>query len=73
MYVATAEPCRIRVNRVEVGVQGGFDPYPNLDRPRIQQYDILKPLREGEELHRAGGDRSWSIGVLPGGCTHRER
>ncbi len=50
MYVATAEPCRIRVNRVEVGVQGGFDPYPNLDRPRIQQYDILKSLREGENL-----------------------
>jgi hypothetical protein len=50
MFVATAEPCRIRVNRVEVGVQGGFDPYPNLDRPRIQQYDILKPLREGENL-----------------------
>ncbi len=50
MNVATAEPCRIRVNRVEVGVQGGFDPYPNLDRPRIQLYDILKPLREGENL-----------------------
>src|SRR5258708_30184831 len=50
MYVATAEPCRIRVNGVEVGVQGGFDPYPNLDRPRIQQYDILKPLRDGENL-----------------------
>src|SRR5260370_7813297 len=50
MNVETGEPCRIRVNRVEVGVQGGFDPYPNLDRPRIQQYDILKPLREGENL-----------------------
>jgi hypothetical protein len=50
MYVATVEPCRLRVNGVEVGVQGGFDPYPNLDRPRIQRYDILKPLGKGENL-----------------------
>src|SRR5947209_18821405 len=50
MHIATVEPCRIRVNGVEVGVQGGFDPYPNLDRPRIQRYDVRKALREGENL-----------------------
>ncbi len=50
MHVAAVEPCRIRVNGVEVGVQGGFDPYPDLDRPHIQRYDLLKALREGENL-----------------------
>jgi hypothetical protein len=50
MHVATVEPCRIRVNGVEVGVQGGFDPYPDLDRPRIQRYDLPKGFREGENL-----------------------
>ena len=50
MYVATAEPCRIRVNGVEVGVQGWFDPYPNIARPRIGRYDVLEALREGENL-----------------------
>ena len=50
MHVATVEPCRVRVNGVEVGVQGGFDPYPDLDRPRIQRYDLLKAFREGENL-----------------------
>jgi hypothetical protein len=50
MYVAAGEPCRIRVNGAEIGVQGGFDPYPNLERPHIQRYDLLKALREGENL-----------------------
>ncbi len=50
MSVATAEPCHIRVNGVEVGVQGWFDPYPNIARPRIQRYDVLEALREGENL-----------------------
>jgi len=50
MHVATGEPCRVRVNGVEVGVQGGFDPYPDLDRPHIQRYNLLKALREGENL-----------------------
>jgi hypothetical protein len=31
-------------------VQGGFDPYPNLDRPHIQRYDLLKSFREGENF-----------------------
>jgi hypothetical protein len=46
----TSMPCRVRVNGVEVGVQGGFDPYPNLDRPHIQRYDLLKSFREGENF-----------------------
>ncbi len=50
MSVATGEPCRIRVNGVEVGVQGGFDPYPDLDRAHLQCYDFLQALREGENL-----------------------
>ncbi len=50
MYVAAGEPCRVRINEVEVGVQGGFDPYPDLDRPHIQRYDLLKAFREGENL-----------------------
>jgi hypothetical protein len=50
MHVAAVEPCRVRVNGLEVGVQGGFDPYPDLDRPRIQRYDLLQAFREGENL-----------------------
>ena len=50
MHVATAEPCRVRVNGVEMGVQGGFDPYPDLDRSLIHRYDLLSAFREGENL-----------------------
>jgi hypothetical protein len=50
MYVATVEPCRVRINGIEVGVQGGFDPYPDLDRASLHRYDLLEALREGENL-----------------------
>lgn len=48
VQVGADAPCRIRVNGEEVGRQGGFDPYFERGRARIQPYDISAYVRQGE-------------------------
>jgi hypothetical protein len=45
LQVASAAPCRILVDGAEAGRQGGFDPYEELDVPRVGRYEIA-----GDEL-----------------------
>ena len=40
LQVASAAPCRILVDGAEVGRQGGFDPYEELDVPRVGRYQV---------------------------------
>lgn len=40
LQVATAAPCRVLVNGVEIGRQGGFDPYAERQEPRADRYDL---------------------------------
>jgi len=48
IQVAADAPCRLLVNGVEVGRQGGFDPYFERGRARIQPYDVTAHVGEGE-------------------------
>jgi hypothetical protein len=41
-------PCRVLVDGVEVGRQGGFDPYAEIDKDRLQPYDLTVHLDAGE-------------------------
>jgi hypothetical protein len=48
VQVGSDAPCRVYVNGVQVGRQGGFDPYFELHQARIQPYDVTAQTREGE-------------------------
>jgi len=48
VQVAARERCVLRVNGVEVGRQGGFEPYAEQETPRVRRYDIATHLRPGE-------------------------
>ncbi len=48
LQVTADAPCRLFVNGAEVGRQGGFDPYFERGRARIQPYDVTVHTREGE-------------------------
>ena len=48
VQVGSAVPCRVYVNGVQVGRQGGFDPYFELHQARIQPYDVTVQSREGD-------------------------
>jgi hypothetical protein len=48
VQVTADAPCRLVVNGVEIGRQGGFDPYFERGRARIQPYDVTAHIREGE-------------------------
>jgi hypothetical protein len=48
LQVGSDAPCRVYVNGVQVGRQGGFDPYFELHQARIQPYDVTAQAREGE-------------------------
>lgn len=48
VQVGADAPCRVYVNGVEVGRQGGFDPYFEQHQARIQPYDVTAHAREGE-------------------------
>ena len=48
LLVGANAPCRVLVDGVEIGRQGGFDPYLELDAPRVQRYDATPTLRTGE-------------------------
>ena len=47
VLVGANGPCRVLVDGVEVGRQGGFDPYAELDKDRLQPYDLAEHLRAG--------------------------
>ncbi|MFG2000508.1 glycosyl hydrolase [Spirillospora sp. NPDC048911] len=40
LQVASASPCRILVDGVEIGRQGGFDPYAEHEAPRVGRYEV---------------------------------
>jgi hypothetical protein len=48
VVVGANGPCRVLVDGVEVGRQGGFDPYAETDRDRLQPYDLAPYLGAGE-------------------------
>ena len=41
-------PARVLVDGVEVGRQGGFDPYAEIDKDRLQPYELAEFLPAGE-------------------------
>jgi hypothetical protein len=48
VLVGANGPCRVLVDGVEVGRQGGFDPYAEIDKDRLQPYDLTAYLGAGE-------------------------
>jgi hypothetical protein len=48
VQVGSDAPCRVYVNGVQAGRQGGFDPYFEQHQARIQPYDATPQAREGE-------------------------
>ncbi|GAA3934959.1 hypothetical protein GCM10023085_15450 [Actinomadura viridis] len=44
LQVASPSPCRVLVNGVEAGRQGGFDPYAEQQEPRAGRYDLTDLL-----------------------------
>ncbi|MEU6578549.1 hypothetical protein [Streptomyces sp. NPDC046805] len=48
LQVSAASACQVLVNGVEVGRQGGFEPYEQHDEPRTGRYDLTDVLRPGE-------------------------
>ena len=47
VLVGANGPCRLLVDGVEVGRQGGFDPYAEIDKDRLQPYDLVDHLGTG--------------------------
>jgi hypothetical protein len=47
LLVGANGPCRVLVDGVEIGRQGGFDPYLELDAPRLQPYEATSTLHAG--------------------------
>ncbi|WP_455432676.1 hypothetical protein [Streptosporangium soli] len=47
LQVASMEPCVVRVNGQEAGIQGGFDPYAEAEIPRVRRYDVAQLLQPG--------------------------
>ncbi len=52
VLVGANGPCRVLVDGREVGRQGGFDPYAEWDRDRLQPYDLREQLRAGDHTLR---------------------
>ena len=48
VVVGANGPCRVLVDGREVGRQGGFDPYAEWDRDRLQPYDLREHVGAGE-------------------------
>ena len=48
VLVGANGPARVLVDGVEAGRQGGFDPYAEIDKDRLQPYDLTEHLRAGE-------------------------
>jgi len=74
VLVGANGPCRVLVDGVEVGRQGGFDPYAEIDKDRLQPYELAEHLTAGEhelrlELLELG--RSRPVALLDG-LVHTE-
>ncbi|MFI6789478.1 glycosyl hydrolase [Nonomuraea sp. NPDC050383] len=68
LQVASSAACRVLVNGVELGRQGGFDPYADMRKPRVRRYDAAGVLRPGvNEVTVRVGDGSEP--VLVDGCA----
>ena len=48
LQVAAVRSCRVRINGVEAGRQGGFDPYADHEVPRVRRYDVAGALHVGD-------------------------
>ena len=48
VLVGANGPARVLVDGVEAGRQGGFDPYAEIDKDRLQPYDLTEHLDAGE-------------------------
>jgi hypothetical protein len=48
VLVGANAPCRVLLDGVEVGRQGGFDPYEEVERDRLQPYEVADRLGAGE-------------------------
>ena len=60
--------CQVLVNGVEMGRQGGFDPYADHRKPRVRRYDLAGVLRPGaNEVTVRVGDGAEP--VLVDGCV----
>jgi hypothetical protein len=68
LQVASPSGCRILVNGIEVGRQGGFDPYEENRKPRARRYDLGPSLRPGDNELVIQVDRA-AAGVLADGCV----
>ncbi|MFG1960396.1 glycosylhydrolase-like jelly roll fold domain-containing protein [Nonomuraea sp. NPDC049028] len=68
LQVASITACRVLVNGVEMGRQGGFDPYADHRKPRVRRYDLAGVLRPGaNEVTVRVGDGAEP--VLVDGCV----
>ena len=58
VLVGANGPCRVLVDGREVGRQGGFDPYAEWDRDRLQPYDLREQLPSGRSRAPARAARA---------------
>ncbi|MEO3799842.1 hypothetical protein [Nonomuraea sp. B1E8] len=76
LQVSSTAFCRVLVNGVEAGRQGGFDPYAEADIPRVRRYDVARLLRPGDNTIRIESD-GWvladGLAVSGPGWTPRPR
>ncbi|TMR90013.1 hypothetical protein, partial [Nonomuraea basaltis] len=76
LQVASTASCRVLVNGVEAGRQGGFDPYAEADLPRMRRYDVSHLVRPGDNTIRIESD-GWvlvdGLAVSGPGWTPRPR
>ena len=71
VLVGANGPCRVLVDGREVGRQGGFDPYAEWDRDRLQPHDLRDMLRAGDQELRL---ELLSLGSHPArGAARRHR
>ena len=77
VLVGANGPCRVLVDGVEVGRQGGFDPYAEMRRDRLQPYDLARaPARGRARAAARAARRSAARGpaaLLDGLVQHRGR
>ncbi|MCK2215839.1 hypothetical protein MF672_018860 [Actinomadura sp. ATCC 31491] len=76
LQVASTAFCRVLVNGVEAGRQGGFDPYAEADIPRVRRYDLAPLLRPGPNtitVESAGWVLTDGVAVSGPGWSPRPR
>ena len=56
-------PCRLVVDGVEAGRQGGFDPYEEGDFDRLQPYDLTASPRRGRPRASSSSCSTWAARV----------